>query len=304
LFHLRQQLLPDNVLAELRLAKTVVIVPQHILHYVPFSALVVTEDARKLGPHDMAVPAMLIDEPFQFCYAPSLQTWSSLRSGPAPLAMASGAGIVEFAAAPSLTGVKKDIDYLKSAFSNRPRNVLFGDDATEFRVKKLFEQPGLLLLATHGMNHADRPLDSFLLLHPHSGTSPGEVEDGRLTAAEVFSSSLNAELVVMSACYSGLADRSPMPGDDLFGLQRAFLTAGARTVVSGLWDVYDGSGPELMRGMFQRLAAGQPVACALADSQREFLKRLRSSPSADPWLHPYFWAVYTVNGSDLTGANE
>jgi CHAT domain-containing protein len=104
----------------------------------------------------------------------------------------------------------------------------------------------------------------------------------------------------MSACYSGLADRSPWSGDDLFGLQRAFLQAGARTVVSGLWDVYDGSGPELMKGLFDNLAAGSPAHSALAASQRAFLKKLKASKEVEPWLHPYFWAVYTVAGDDRT----
>jgi CHAT domain-containing protein len=102
----------------------------------------------------------------------------------------------------------------------------------------------------------------------------------------------------MSACYSGLADRSPLPGDDLFGMQRALLRAGARTVVSGLWDVYDGTGPELMQEFFQQLSAGRPVPTALANSQRALLNRLRCSQQVEPWLHPYFWAVYTSAGDD------
>jgi CHAT domain-containing protein len=86
----------------------------------------------------------------------------------------------------------------------------------------------------------------------------------------------------------------------LFGLQRALLQAGARTVVSSQWDVYDQTGPEVMGGFFQRLAARTPSAQALADSQREFLARLRSSGESEPWLHPYFWASYTVSGDDRT----
>jgi CHAT domain-containing protein len=105
---------------------------------------------------------------------------------------------------------------------------------------------------------------------------------------------------VMSACYSGLGDRSPLPGDDLFGLQRAFLHSGARTVVSGLWDVYDGTAPDLMLRLFEGLSAGKPAAAALADSQRTFLKSLRDTQLDEPWLHPYFWAVYTAAGDDRT----
>ena len=128
--------------------------------------------------------------------------------------------------------------------------------------------------------------------------------DGRLTAAELFETRVAADLVVMDACYSGLADASPLPGDDLFGLQRALLQAGARTVVAGLWDVYDGTAPELIRGLLARVAAGQAAPAALAQSQREFLKKLRASGDPEPWLHPYFWAVYTVAGDDRTGTRN
>jgi len=62
-------------------------------------------------------------------------------------------------------------------------------------------------------------------------------------------------------------------------------------VVSGQWDVYDGTGPELMKGLFQGVAAGKSAPAALAASQRAFLAKLRAGKdNADPWFHPYFWA--------------
>lgn len=91
----------------------------------------------------------------------------------------------------------------------------------------------------------------------------------------------------MSACYSGLADRSPLPGDDLFGLQRAMLQSGARTIVSGLWDVYDETGPLLMQGFFKQLTTGAAAPKALANSQRAFLKQHRADAS-DPWAASVF----------------
>jgi len=137
-------------------------------------------------------------------------------------------------------------------------------------------------------------LSSFLLCHANRDT------DGRLTAGEILQRGVAARLVIMSACYSGLADRSPLPGDDLFGLQRALLQSGSTNVVSGLWDVYDETGAQLMDDFFQQLRTGIPVPSALAASQREFLKLRRAEGSFDPWIHPYFWAVYKSTGSDLT----
>ena len=153
-------------------------------------------------------------------------------------------GLVEVAVAPALPGVQRDLESVQTVFQGRLGGVWFGDDATVANAKRALGHAGLLLLATHGTNLADRPLESFLVLQPQEGN------DGHSTAAELFETRVGADLVVMNACYSGLADASPLPGDDLFGLQRALLQA-ARTVVAGLWDVYDGTAPELIRGVLR-----------------------------------------------------
>ena len=286
-------LLPDPILKELRAARTVVVVPHHILHYFPFIALVVKPDPAERSKFEMLKPTFLLDEPFDVCYAPSLLNWDLLRRPRlAPITRVGAAAIVEFADAAPLPGVAEDVKNLKEAFGDKVGTIAFGDKATLPNVRKLLGQPGLLLFATHGVNLADKPLDSFLMLTPQGK------DNGRLTALEIYGMSIKPDLIVMSACYSGLADRSPLPGDDLFGLQRAFLQSGARTVVSGLWDVYDGTGPTLMKGAFERLAKGESAPRAVAQSQRAMLKKLREAKDAEPWLHPYFWAVYTVAGND------
>ena len=212
-------------------------------------------------------------------------------------------GVAEVPGAPALAGVKKDLANLQATFGASIKGIVDGEQARESVVKKLLNQRGLLFFGAHGLNLADQPLDSHLLLMADDDVSvnaAGEANEGRLTAGELFARRINAEIVVMSACYSGLGDRSPLPGDDLFGLQRAFLQSGVRTVVSGLWDVYDGTAPDLMLGLFNGLADGKTVSASLAGSQRAFLQRLRASKQDEPWLHPYFWAVYTAAGDDRT----
>jgi CHAT domain-containing protein len=152
----------------------------------------------------------------------------------------------------------------------------------------------MLLIGSHGQNYPDQPLASEVLMHPAAG------DNGRLTAATLYTSPVQTDLVVLSACYTALADRSPLPGDDLFGLSRALLQSGGRTVVTGYWDVFEGTGPEIMRGFFDKLSRGQPVPAALAEAQREFLAPLRKSTEPEPYLHPYFWAVFGAQGDDRT----
>ena len=300
LHRLYHELLPQSARKQLAGAKVVVIVPQHILHYFPFAALV-TETDRKPIKTQMARPRFLLDEPFDLVYAPSLMSWRRLPAASARQVWA--VGVAEAPGAPALRGVKKDLANLQATFGPSVKGVIDGENAQASAAKKLLNQRGLVFFGTHGLNLADQPLESHLLLMPDevdSSRDGSEVNDGRLTAAQLFARKIQADIVVMSACFSGLGDRSPLPGDDLFGLQRAFLQSGVRTVISGLWDVYDGSAPDLMHGMFKEMVNGKTTVGALAGSQRSFLQKRRDSKLDEPWLHPYFWAVYTAAGDDRT----
>ena len=145
-------------------------------------------------------------------------------------------------------------------------------------------------MCTHGMNHPAQPLYGSLTLRSDDG------QDDKITAEEVFKTTIGSDIVILSACYSGLADQSPLPGDDLFGIQRALLHGGARAVIAGTWDVSDATGPMIIENLLKRLAAGEPVSAALADAQRDFLKQQRGRGIRNPLTHPYFWAVYTLTG--------
>ena len=300
LHRLYGELLPEAARRELNGAKVLVIVPQHILHYFPFAALVAEMDDKATTKRMARPPRFLIDEGFDLIYAPSLSAWRAIPAA-AVAQQVWAVGLADIPGAPALEGVKTDLDNLNKTFGKRVERTLEGAQAREADVKKLLDKPGLLFFGTHGINVADQPLESHLMLHPEEKASERpDADDGRLTAGKLFGRKVTADLVVMSACYSGLGDRSPLPGDDLFGLQRAFLQSGARTVVSGLWDVYDGTAPELMLSFFQNLGKGRSSASALCDSQRAFLNNRRDSVKNEPYVHPYFWAVYTTAGDDRT----
>lgn len=153
-----------------------------------------------------------MDEPFHIATVPSLSMWALVSQQP-PRAIqdASAIGIVDIPGAPRLSGVDVDLQSIKDALKSRVRTVHRGETADEANVKANLRKPGAVLVATQGIKFADRPLTSFLLLQK-SGS-----DDGRLTAAELCELTIEADLVVMGACHSGLADRSPLPGDELFG---------------------------------------------------------------------------------------
>ena len=157
--------------------------------------------------------------------------------------------------------------------------VLVRAEASEARTKPLLAGAGLIHFATHGeLNEAD-PLSSGLLLVPGGG------EDGRLEVRELFGLDLSARLVVLSACETGLGKLSR--GDELIGLQRAFLYAGTPTVVTTLWKVDDRASYELIRVFYERLSSDG----VLQGLRRAQLTTMRAFP------HPFAWAAFGLTGA-------
>jgi CHAT domain-containing protein/tetratricopeptide (TPR) repeat protein len=145
----------------------------------------------------------------------------------------------------------------------------------EATLANLRQQAGgyrLLHLATHGEFRPDNPLFSGLAL-----------ADGWLTTLDIFNLRLQASLVTLSACQTG---RSLVGGgDELLGLMRAFLAAGACSLVATFWPVEDTLTASLMQDFYQALAAGADKGTALRQAQLPYLDR-----------HPYFWAPFFLVG--------
>ena len=193
LHRLFRQLMPAPVFERLGEAKTVVIVPHHILHYLPFAALVVEPDVVQRGRFEVPMARFLIDEPFAICSSPSLSTWRRLREDTAPINQVTAVGIVDFSGASSLPGVEEDIRNLRRCFGEQVQEIAEGPEATETRTVALMARPGMLFLATHGQNIPDQPLTSYLLCQGD------DQQDGQLTATEIYDRHVAADLIVMSA---------------------------------------------------------------------------------------------------------
>lgn len=101
----------------------------------------------------------------------------------------------------------------------------------------------------------------------------------------------NRPLVVLSACETGLGQRSG--NDEIEGMVRAFLYAGAGSVVATLWKIDDDASARLTQVFYQQLAAGQPAVEALRKAQESLL-------ATPQYRDPYFWAGFTVTGDPRT----
>jgi CHAT domain-containing protein/uncharacterized protein HemY len=171
-----------------------------------------------------------------------------------------------------------------------PKNSSFG--ATDFRASRATVLGGGLgqyryvHFATHGVMDSERPGLSALVLS--TVDERGRPQDGFLRANDIYNLRLPAELVVLSACQTGLGKE--IKGEGLIGLTRGFMYAGAARVVVSLWSVNDRATADLMATFYERmLKRGERPAAALRAAQVEMWKQKR-------WQSPYYWAAFTMQG--------
>lgn len=140
--------------------------------------------------------------------------------------------------------------------------------------------------ATHGYIDSDRPDLSAIVLSLVD--EEGKPEDGFLRAHDIYNLNLPAEVVVLSACETGLGKQ--IKGEGLVGLTQGFMYAGARRVVVSLWNVNDKATAELMARFYRgMLRENKTPAAALRTAQLEMSQQAK-------WRSPYYWAAFVLQG--------
>ncbi len=259
--------LHDRLLAgigDLDRYRALVVVPHGLLHYLPFHALFDGE--------------RYLIERFAISYAPSATLYGvcqgraerGRRTGP-PLVLAHSAG-----GRLPYTGTEADA---VGAVLKVP--VHRDGAATRALLKDSGRRAGIIHLAAHAWFRPDVPLFSGV-----------ELGDGVLTTADVFNLDLSAVLVTLSACETGRVQIGA--GDELAGLTRAFLYAGAAALLVSQWRVDDASTAVLMTRFYQELAAGAGPAAALRAAQ---LAVLSGEMPQNERTHPFYWAGFQVIGA-------
>lgn len=216
---------------------------------------------------------------------------------------------------PALPWARKEVAEIAGMLPEGAPQLLVDAEASEASVRAKLEGMDLIHFATHGVIQQQRSLTSYLALRGGTDSTarfgaatPSVVDasnDGRLTAEEVYNLQLRARLVVLSACSTALG---PMTGDGVIGFTRAFLYAGASSVIATEWDVPDEAGYELMRRFYQARSkhtnAAGAESVALRAAQIGVINALRkgtfkvTTSSGDVALpeHPLFWAGFVLVG--------
>ncbi len=251
---------------ESRLRKRDLIIVSHgALHYLPMNAL-----------HDGQ--GYLIDR-YSIRMMPSASSMKYLREK-----KTTGRGGILAFGNPDLGDPTHDLEYAQKEATEvaglRPRSKVFvRKEATEGALRRHCGDYRYLHFATHGQFNSADPLKSALLLAPDAGSS------GVLTVDKLYSLDLEADLVTLSACETGLSKIAN--GDDLVGLTRGFLYAGASSIVASLWKVDDLATSQLMARFYTELDKTNKRE-ALRTAQLETKKK---------HAHPYYWAAFQLTGS-------
>jgi CHAT domain-containing protein len=161
-----------------------------------------------------------------------------------------------------------------------PSAILRGDNATPDSYARAGPgRFGFIHLAAHATVNPQSPLDSAVIL-------AGPADKNRLLARDVMAVPLLAELVTISACRS--AGGKNYAGEGVVGFAWAFLRAGSRNVIAGLWDVSDRSTAQLMSHLYRGIAAGDDSMEALHSA------KLALVHSGGAYVKPFYWAPFQL----------
>jgi CHAT domain-containing protein len=236
-------------------ADHLVVVPHGVLHYVPFHAL---RDAN----------VSMIDR-WMISYAPSATVHHLCAARPRTGGRSLVLGVGDLLA----PRISHEVEQVASILHDA--SLCLDADASAARLRRDGSAARVVHIATHGAFRLDNPMLSCIRLG-----------DGELTVADIYSLRLSADLVTLSGCGTGL--NVVAGGDEVVGLTRGLLYAGARAVMVSLWDVNDAATAELMTEFYGRYMDGMSAAAALAGA-------MRSVKARRP--HPYYWAPFLLVGA-------
>jgi len=244
-----------------------IIVPHGSLHYLPFAALY---DGNEY----------LIDR-FSIRMLPSASVLSFLKER----ANQEDRGALIFGN-PKLDDPKYDLKFAHDEALAISRiipksDVLLRSEASKTNLQKFGSKYSIIHLAVHGVFDIDKPLNSALLL------AADRINDGLLRAGDIYNLSLSADLVTLSACETALGKVAT--GDDVVGFTRGFLYAGARSLISSLWQVDDETTRDIMVNFYTNLSKMNKDE-ALRQAQLKVKNQYR---------HPYYWAAFLLTGSAM-----
>ncbi len=256
--HLRD--LYDQLILPLRNRLTyrhLIIAPHGVLHHLPFHALIGADQR------------YLIDD-FTISYAPSASIFSLCADRPASTSEESLVFGVPDLHTPE---IQQEVCQIAQILPNS--RLFVGSSATAQVLRDRAPRSRIIHLASHGLFRSDNPLFSSI-----------QLGDSRLSLLDLYDFQIPADLVTLSGCSTGMNEI--IGGDELVGLVRGLLYAGARSLLVSLWEVHDKSTSLFMKYFYKSLVTGADKATAL---------RIAMQATREAFCHPYHWAPFVMVGN-------
>jgi len=224
-------------------------VPHGVLNYLPLHALVLDNEP------------IICNHPVAYSHSASLLPFYDKK----------GTGRLESCAAFGMV-FEDEADKVAKIFQSKP----YLNYQVKHEVVRTCSDKDIIHLSCHGEFDLSDALNSRIIL-----------SDGPLTAREIFNLRLNTELVTLSACQSGINETTQ--GDELIGLVRSFLYAGASSVIASFWSVEPEATEELLVNFYNRLREKEDKATALQEAQKSLMQKKE-------YADEYFWAPFSLFG--------
>ncbi|NET72713.1 MAG: CHAT domain-containing protein, partial [Sphaerospermopsis sp. SIO1G2] len=261
----------------------IVIVPHGQLHYLPFSALYICIN-NKCKENNYEGKYLIETKTLSILPSSSVIPFINNKRNPQPeaeklLVLGVPSANDPNINLPELPNVEREVSEISKWFSQENRKISI--NATEKFLRKNASESNIIHIAAHGIYESKNALFSRLFL------DKDDQNDGRLHVYEVYELDLEkANLIVLSACETNVGDLSK--GDEVVGLNRAFIYAGTSNIIASLWTVPDQETANLMKDFYTNLRNdGMSKAEALRKAQIN-LRKIKE--------HPYFWSAFTLTG--------
>ena len=277
-----------------KLSKDVIIVPDGILGYIPFEALLTQKPEKAIRFHDHAYllrehsisysfSATLLREMMQkkkrtptsksiIAYAPFY------NSDTAAVAKTFGDDLAMRRNLSSLSNSGEEAFRIAKAMGGE---AIVGKNATEQKFIETAQSTRIIHLATHGQADDKSGDYSFLAFAPTNDS----LEKGLLYVRDLYNLTFNADMVVLSACETGIGKLQH--GEGIISLARAFAYAGAKSIITSLWGVNDTKTKDLMLLFYKNLKKGKTKDVSLREAKLSFINQNTTAKA-----HPFYWAGF------------
>lgn len=282
-----QEFVEPFIKDELQSLTALTVIPDGFLHYIPFEVLLHTaaEEQPTMGNYK-DLDFLLKVCPINYHYSATLMVKNAVleHKNNNGLCLGFAPNIISQSATDSLPWTQYELQAIERMLHGE---YYYGQAASKAQFKEKVQDFSIIHLATHGLVNIEEPMQSRLSFAMDERL---EAAERALFAYEIHNLTLQADLVVLSACETGYG--KTIRGEGVLSLAQAFLYAGAPSVITTLWEVNDFTSAALVEAFYVNLSNGMPKPKALQEAKLTFLSKTDQISG-----HPCYWGSFISIGN-------